>query len=624
MSAQHIYHTALPLSPKTSALRLQFFESCPSWEEDWTTQQAPSSSLPATWGGILRTIEADSGRFTHVTTVGKSIAAVCEDNTINVYDAVTGVLKLSVNAPRQATKVESSSDGSILFCAHRRSREITLWDMQTGGSINTFTTEFDIWDIAVSLTGKYLASCSSDGAFVFWEVGSRCGGSHFMGEPVASICWLEPENQVALALKETVVVLEVTTGRTLHTFPVGKSVWGIAYSAIQHRLAVWLTSRIGSTIVIIDVRTRSTLVSSPPPTRVSCFAFDSDGDRVVCATETGHLLFFRISVSPISWHEYPNHLGTIHSICHLPSGHLVAGLSNGIQLLVTESTQAFGTSQDSGVSHVYPLDNGRAICAPSVDRKIVNLLDMGAVETLARYDVEPRVIGSSHMPRILCASIDEGIAALYFQNSDGFTLRLVGIGSTFPERDQRLLGPPISAALSPDGDRLIVIVDRGFTFIEKWELWLWRDLRPGAHGTYLCLYAQAGRPPGNVIFASETGFYTEDRCPLVSSAPPSGEGKDEVHHKDCYVRKNFKLEPGMDPDHISKLWEEEVLPAHPYALDENMEWVVDARSRRVCWLPPGYLSGVANGHFFGGSSIVMAGKDGILRKLSFREPCSDS
>ena len=74
--------------------------------------------------------------------------------------------------------------------------------------------------------------------------------------------------------------------------------------------------------MIIDVRTRSTLVSSPSVTRVSCFTY-GDGDRVICATGTGSLLSLHVSVSPTSWREYRTHVGAVHSICYLPNGHLV-------------------------------------------------------------------------------------------------------------------------------------------------------------------------------------------------------------------------------------------------------------------------------------------------------------
>jgi hypothetical protein len=242
MSAQHIYHTALPLSPGLPSCGDGFSRATHPGRKTGPHGKRHPRAFPATWGAVLRTIKADVGRFTHVAVAGQRIAAVCEDNTVNVYDAVTGVLRLSLNTPRQVTKAEGSPDGSVLFCAHQQAREITLWDMQTGGLIHTFTTKFEISDIAVSSTGKYLASCSSDGTFRFWEVESRCGGSRFLGEPVVCICWLEPEDQVALALKGTVVVLEMTTGRTLHTFPVRESVRGIAFSAARHRLAVWSAS----------------------------------------------------------------------------------------------------------------------------------------------------------------------------------------------------------------------------------------------------------------------------------------------------------------------------------------------------------------------------------------------
>jgi WD40 repeat protein len=387
MSAQHIYHTALPLSPEISVLRQRFFGSHSG--EDWTTRQASFPSISTTWGAILRTIKADFGIFTSVAVVGQRVAAVCEDNTVNLYDAVTGVVRLSLNAPRRVTKVEGSPDGSVLFCAHERAREITMWDTQTGGLIHTFAMKFEIRDIAVSLMGKYLASCSSDGTFSFWEVEKGCWSSHFLGEPVVSICWLKPEDQVALALKRTVVVLEATTGRTLHTFPVGGSVRGVTFSARKRRLAVLVTSGIESWITVIGTSLGLTLVSSHPLMHLSSFTFSGNGGRVVCAMETGDLRFFYITVSTSTpcWHDYLSHLGAIRSISLLPSGHLVVNTGSSIQLLATESARPLRL--DPEISHVYSLDNGRAICVCSRGRKDFRLLDMQTMKTLVDYRVGP-------------------------------------------------------------------------------------------------------------------------------------------------------------------------------------------------------------------------------------------
>jgi WD40 repeat protein len=169
-----------------------------------------------------------------VTVAGQGIVALCEDHTVNVYDGVTGVLKMSLNTPKQIARVEGSPDGSLLFFLHRRAREITVWDTQTGGLIHTFTTKLKISDIAVSLKGKYLTDRSPNSTtFKFSEVESGRENSHHLGQGVSYICWLEPEDQVALAVKKGVVILDVATGRTLRAIHMWGGVKGIAFLQVN-------------------------------------------------------------------------------------------------------------------------------------------------------------------------------------------------------------------------------------------------------------------------------------------------------------------------------------------------------------------------------------------------------
>jgi len=624
MSAQHIYHTALPLSPCNSILLLRFLRSHPSWKKDRTTWQATLLETSAGWGSVLRTIKVDSGKFTCMAVAGHRIAAACNDNVVNVYDVATGVLRLTLEAPHLVTEVVGSSDGSVLFCSHQRPRKITLWDTQTGSLVHTFTTKFEISDITVSSTGKYLASFSLDGTFRFWEVGSRSGGSRFWDNPVVSTCWLEPEDHIALAFEGTVTVLEMAAGRTLHTFPVGERVQRITYSAGQHRLAIWLTSETGSTIVVIDIRTGSTLVSSPPLMDVVSFTFSGGGDRVVCATKTGDLRFFYIDpLSPPDWCDYLNNLGTIHSISLLRSGQLVANLGGSIQLLGKDYAQPPSTREDPEISHVYPLDNGRAISASSKEREDVRLLDMEIMKTLARYPIPipPSGRGVSFTPRILCASIDRHVAVLYFWMSGRFTLSVWAIGNEGFKWEEHFSRPVFSGALSPVGEKLIAVVKGSGPSV--WEF----CLRGVLDSWYYWPTIFSGKPPSKIAFTSETQFYTEVihvQAPPAPLPEPQDHTKDKDNSKDYIVRKTFALSLIVSHGHVIKEVSEEILNA-PYTLDENLEWVVDAKSRRVCWLPPGYVSGIDNGHsFFVGSSIVMAGQDGIVRRLTFRNPYSKS
>jgi len=58
----------------------------------------------------------------------------------------------------------------------------------------------------------------------------------------------------------------------------------------------------------------------------------------------------------------------------------------------------------------------------------------------------------------------------------------------------------------------------------------------------------------------------------------------------------------------------------PYTLDANCEWVIDGGSRKICWISPGNVRRGNGGHFWAGLSLVMVGDDGVVRKLTFKEP----
>jgi len=70
-----------------------------------------------------------------------------------------------------------------------------------------------------------------------------------------------------------------------------------------------------------------------------------------------------------------------------------------------------------------------------------------------------------------------------------------------------------------------------------------------------------------------------------------------------------------EPVHLS-----DPRPIPPYRLDANYEWVLDTKSRKICWIPPGNLRRGDGGHFWSGLSLVMLGDDGVVRKLTFKDP----
>jgi hypothetical protein len=53
-----------------------------------------------------------------------------------------------------------------------------------------------------------------------------------------------------------------------------------------------------------------------------------------------------------------------------------------------------------------------------------------------------------------------------------------------------------------------------------------------------------------------------------------------------------------------------------FGVDDAHEWVVKG-SKKICWIPPGYIRSIQPNYIWAGSSLVMVGQDGILRKLAF-------
>ena len=180
-SAQHIYHSALPLSPFSSTVSFMVL-----WEKTRITEFL---GCPDNWGSVIRTIKASPGGFSCMTTIGNKIAAACQDGTVGIYDFVTGVLRLSLGPTNPVHAMKGFPDGSILCCMHRDNPSITLWDIQTGGLTHTFALEQEPKDIAISFKGRYLACGLSDGSVSLWEVGNKLESRSFRsGSVVTHLC----------------------------------------------------------------------------------------------------------------------------------------------------------------------------------------------------------------------------------------------------------------------------------------------------------------------------------------------------------------------------------------------------------------------------------------------------
>jgi len=638
-SASHIYHSALPLSPTSSLIRSRFSRE--------NTRIAGCFGTLDKWGPVLRTIQGTLGDFSCVTTIGHTstarIAAACGDGTVGIYDSVTGVLRLSLNPPNPIQAIAGSPDGSALFCTHRENPSVTIWDIQTGGLIHTlppkgearhpiqatsispdgsmlFSTHRDrpsvtVWDIrtgepihtfvlegeakdtAISLGGRYLACSFHDGTLNVWEVTTKLGGPAFdRGSPITCLCWLASEEHLVVASEASVHIWDVAARTVLHAFSIQDPIRGVIYSKNHRRLAIAAGSGVESAITTINPQ----LVTPSGPHRVqgrvSCFAFSQAADKLVCAMESQGLQSFNISTQ--RWEEL-DHPATITSVSTLSNGIVVANAAGfGIQLLRPEEGCAPSRQPVTPMLTTRPLDGDRIIAIVPVSRDCVILLESTTMRQLLKIPARENLPILTDRAVVICASLKTEVAVHCFEEGNRANLQLWKFGYGDPVWSAKVGELPSIGGISPAGAHLVTFhVTHDRTYICNWSL------KDGRLLAQLPLDQPYPTSPLDIAFGSEDQFYSYHdtyRIPYNIAASSKSHGPNRS------IIRGGQL-PLVGEARERRYW-----------VDESHEWVISG-SQRICWIPPGYIGSAQASHCWAGSSLFMAGHDGTLRVLTFRE-----
>ena len=602
LSTQQVYHSALPLSPTSSLLRKVHIQSV---VDDRLSRVITFSGAPDTWGLLLRTIDVRPRQLTCTTTSVGRIIAAC-GGIVKTYDAVTGVLQQFLHVPEAVTKIQGSPDGSILFFAH--SSSVTMWDVQTGGLVHTFTTRSAISDIAVSTTGDHVACGLSDGSVALWNIRTKVEGRGFGdGQPVLTIHWLSPL-ELAVATQSSVYILDVAVDRISNSFPIPGPVWGMVYSTDGHEFMVG-TSRPGEgvgqelcTFEIIKYGIRyawgkvpETHLERQLPTHPGRLIHPTlVGKEIVCITQPSGVQSF--DTDSRSWTNNPPLLRAATSVAVSLNRHLVAQTKNSIQIFSLDVLKAGETRNNVHPPHIYPLGQKHVICVHQPDRHLT-LLELETLQELRPNEntplLRPSLTNQSSSGHGLIAEFGVSVVVQAWQT-----------GTPLPEWTEAAEEDAPLVGLLPEYARVVAVYGT-----PRQELRV-KDVETGITLANLSL-EDADFAVGEVYgvtFDSETRFCIEiDRpgwhvqIPHDIIASPSGP----------YSHTITQGEP-------VPLSEPRVTP--PYTLDANREWVSDGESRKICWIPPENLRRGNGGHFWAGLSLVMVGDDGVVRKLTFEEP----
>ena len=611
--AQQVYYTALALSPTSSLLHSLHLQST---IDNHPFHVPAFSGAPDAWGLLLRTINIRPKQLTCIATSLQRIIAACED-IVNIYDAVTFALRQSLYTPEMVTKIEDSPDGSILFFAH--SFSVTMWDVQTGGLIHTFTTQSKVNDITVSKTGDYIACGLSDGSVAFWNVHTREGRGFGSGQPVVTICWLSAV-ELAVVTRDSIYVGDINIFQTSDSLSIPGCVWGmiylghdsddkflvgtslpgkvvgqelcsleiISYQRPSGGQAWWSSPRLG------QLTTRKTLREQPPVYRGRLMTPTRVGDKIVYITPPSGVQL--LNAKSHHWANNPPLLDAATSVVISLNRNLVAQTKDSIQIFSLDALKAEKIRKKIHPSHIHPLGESHIVCLQPT--RHLTLLSLETLQELRLGD-DTSLLRSSLANQLPCT---RGLVAEFGVLA---VMQAWQLGFPLPEQaeaageDLRLCG------FSPSNTRFATV------YGSPWRVLCVKDAKDGAVLAKISLEnhnLRAGEVY-DLTFDSETKFHLKVdgpgwhvKIPYETMTPsPSG----------YYSYKITQGEPVPLP---------EPRATPPYSLDANCEWVVDAESRKICWISPGNLRRGNGGHFWVGLSLVMLGDDGVVRKLTFKEP----
>jgi len=574
---------------------------------------AAFSGPPDAWGLLLRTIDTRPRQLTCIETSVQRIIAACED-IVGIYDAITGVLQQSLHTPETVTKIQVSPDGSTLFFAHFSS--VTMWDVQKGGLIHTFTTQSKINDIAVSTS--HIACGSHDGSVAFWNIHTKEEGKGFgNNQPVVKTYWLSPQELVVVT-ESTLYIHHIIVGETLDWLSIPGHVWGMVYLEDKNEFLVG-TSKPSSMVdqeecSFIRCQQHQLRHQEPEPFRWRFINLGQSqvyhgqlssptlvGKEIVCITPANGVQLFNVSSG--NWTNNPPLLGATASVAVSLNRNLVVQANNSIQIFSVDVLMSGEAHNGIPSSHIYPLGKTLIICILQPTRNLI-LLEVATMQELC-----PDLYASTLKP----LPMNQSVTA-----HGSFSRGLVAeFGISVIVEAWRLGTPLLGLAGAADEDALLCRWSPECTWIAtvcgspQQELHI-KDVRDGTIVANLSLQDDdfGMGEVYDLTFNSETRFYLKTdgpgwhvKIPHDIIATPSG----SYSHTITRGEPVPLLEPRATP---------------PYTLDVNYEWVIDAKSRKVCWISPGNVRRGNGGHFWIGLSLIMVGDDGIVRKLSFKEPDS--
>ncbi|PLB35837.1 NACHT and WD40 domain protein [Aspergillus candidus] len=332
-----IYCAGLIFAPRMSIIRKKFESELPDY-----ICRLPD--VEDAWNAELQVLEGHSDWVFSVSFSpdGKRIASGSSDNTIRLWDPVTGTLQQTIEGHLDWVRsVAFSPDGRVL-ASGSSDNTVRLWDSATGALQQTLEGHLgSVWSVAFSPDGRILASGSFDQTIRLWDPITGVLQRTFKGilDSIWSLAF-SPDSQVLASASRdnTVRLWDPITGSLQRTLEGHSgSVWSVAFSPNGRMLASGSSDQ---TIRLWDPTSgilQQILEGHQEGLRSVTFSPDS---RIVASSDNKPIIRLWDPATGTLLQKLKGHSNSVWSLAFSPNGRLLASGSYDQTVRIWDSTMS--------------------------------------------------------------------------------------------------------------------------------------------------------------------------------------------------------------------------------------------------------------------------------------------
>jgi len=317
---------------------------------------------------------------------GKMIASGSNDNTVKLWDVVTGrELRTFSRHQFSVSLVSFSPNGKII--ASGSAEVMKLWDVATGREFRTFTGhQLGVNSVSFSPDGKIIASGSADKTVKLWDVATGRELRTFTGHQQGVTANFSPDGRTIASSSGdgTVKLWDVATGRELRTIT-KLNAHSVSFSPDSRTIA---SGNRDDTVRLWDVATgRELRTFTGHQSDINSVSFSPDGRTIASGSFDKTVKLWDIKTGKALL-TLTGHQRSIKSVSFSPDGKTIASGSRDHtvklwDVAIGRELYTF-TGHQEGVNSVSFSPDGKTIASGSAD-KTVKLWDVATGRELRTF-----------------------------------------------------------------------------------------------------------------------------------------------------------------------------------------------------------------------------------------------